>query len=184
MTATTTAGDTRRQILRAALTEMAGGGPRPARMDEIAARAGVSRGTLYYHFHGREELQVALIEDALDDLAATIADPVASGDPLAVVESLLHFYAANEDRCRFLFRHLLLAPERTSEIMRREKDQLVTPLADCLAIRGHDQPEVLAEALLGQVNGLVFGRIMRGEPLDLDQAGPSLLATARRVLAS
>ncbi|GEM_PF-2927307 len=180
---TTAAADTRRQILRAAMAELAGGGAERARMDTIAARAGVSRGTLYYHFHGREDLLVALIEDALDDLAREITDPVASGDPLAVLESVLRFYAANEDRCRFLFSNVLVAPERASAIMRREKDQLVTPLAGCLATRGYEQPEVLAEALLGQVNGLVFGRIMRGEPLDLDQAGPSLLATARRVLA-
>ncbi|MCX8135010.1 MAG: TetR/AcrR family transcriptional regulator [Roseococcus sp.] len=55
---------TRRRILEAALAEFAAKGLAGARVDEIAARAGVNKRMLYAHFGAKEDLWLAALEAA------------------------------------------------------------------------------------------------------------------------
>lgn len=169
-------------ILDAALAELAEG-VEAVRMEEIAERAGVSRATLYYHFHGREPLLAALIDRTLEELAAAVGHAAASGDPLAVLRALLDFYCANAARCRFLFTHLLAAPQSVEPLMQRQQRAVVEPLRDCLHQQGFTTDvDLIAEALLGQVNGVVFGRLAAGEELDRDRLAPVLTDLAAQVI--
>jgi AcrR family transcriptional regulator len=54
--------DTREKILDAALEAFATGGYAQTTMDEIATRAGVAKGTLYWHFKGKEQILFAGID--------------------------------------------------------------------------------------------------------------------------
>jgi len=54
--------DTRAKILEAALREFSTLGFAGARMDHIAAAAGVNKALLYYHFDSKENLYVAAVE--------------------------------------------------------------------------------------------------------------------------
>src|SRR4051794_36153563 len=56
----------RRDLLTAALRVFARRGYREAGVDEIAAEAGYSKGALYWHFSGKEELLTALLEERID----------------------------------------------------------------------------------------------------------------------
>src|SRR5213593_1746363 len=56
----------RDELLTAALRVFARRGYREAGVDEIAAEAGYSKGALYWHFSGKEELLMALIEERID----------------------------------------------------------------------------------------------------------------------
>jgi AcrR family transcriptional regulator len=56
----------RDELLAAALRVFAGRGYRQAGVDEIAAEAGYSKGALYWHFAGKEELLSALLEERID----------------------------------------------------------------------------------------------------------------------
>lgn len=53
---------TREQILQAALTCFADKGYHQTTMDDIVAESGLSKGALYWHFKGKQELFVALVE--------------------------------------------------------------------------------------------------------------------------
>lgn len=55
-------------IFEAAIEEFADSGFERAKMDAIAGRAGVAKGTIYYHFKGKEELFVALMNEGIDKL--------------------------------------------------------------------------------------------------------------------
>ncbi|WP_069805586.1 TetR/AcrR family transcriptional regulator [Thermogemmatispora onikobensis] len=70
--------DTRELILEAALRAFARSGISATTLDEIAAEAGVSRGTLCWHFHSKEELLTALIRHYIPHgtLQSTIAEAV------------------------------------------------------------------------------------------------------------
>src|SRR5579862_9068215 len=54
--------ETRARILEAALREFSSLGLAGARMDQIAAAAGVNKALLYYHFDSKENLYVAALE--------------------------------------------------------------------------------------------------------------------------
>jgi AcrR family transcriptional regulator len=56
----------RDELLTAALRVFARRGYRQAGVDEIAAAAGYSKGALYWHFAGKEELLLALVEERID----------------------------------------------------------------------------------------------------------------------
>jgi AcrR family transcriptional regulator len=65
---------TREELLTAALRVFARRGYREAGVDEIAAEAGYSKGALYWHFSGKEQLLTALIDERID---APLRDRVA-----------------------------------------------------------------------------------------------------------
>jgi AcrR family transcriptional regulator len=58
--------EARDELLTGALRVFARRGYREAGVDEIAAEAGYSKGALYWHFSGKEELLMALIEERID----------------------------------------------------------------------------------------------------------------------
>src|SRR5580692_3042859 len=62
----------RRQLLDAAQEVFVAQGYHAAAMDEIAERAGVSKPVLYQHFPGKLELYLALLDESVDALTATV----------------------------------------------------------------------------------------------------------------
>jgi AcrR family transcriptional regulator len=58
--------EAREELLTAALRVFAERGYRDAGVDDIAAAAGYSKGALYWHFSGKEELLAALLEERVD----------------------------------------------------------------------------------------------------------------------
>src|SRR5947207_2947987 len=62
----------RRQLLAAAQEVFVAQGYHAAAMDEIAERAGVSKPVLYQHFPGKLDLYLALLDESVAALAATV----------------------------------------------------------------------------------------------------------------
>jgi AcrR family transcriptional regulator len=62
----------RRQLLAAAQEVFVAQGYHAAAMDDIAERAGVSKPVLYQHFPGKLELYLALLDESVDALTATV----------------------------------------------------------------------------------------------------------------
>jgi AcrR family transcriptional regulator len=70
--------DRPREICRAALEVFAEKGFAAAKLDEIAARAGVAKGTLYLYFKDKEDLFRAVIRDTVAPNVALIRENIAS----------------------------------------------------------------------------------------------------------
>src|SRR5262249_11958445 len=62
----------RRQLLAAAQEVFVAQGYHAAAMDEIAERAGVSKPVLYQHFPGKLDLYLALLDESVEALTATV----------------------------------------------------------------------------------------------------------------
>ena len=58
------AAQTKAEILEAALKEFSQSGYEAARLEDIAAAAGVTRGAIYHHFDSKADLYLALIDEA------------------------------------------------------------------------------------------------------------------------
>jgi AcrR family transcriptional regulator len=79
------------EILSAALESFAAKGFAATRIEDVAARAGISKGTLYLYFDGKEELFKAVVRQALLPNLARIEALVASfeGPSASLLERLL-----------------------------------------------------------------------------------------------
>lgn len=95
------------EILAAALAEFAANGFAATRLDDVAKRAGITKGTIYLYFDGKEALFRALLKqeagrelDALDDLLAAYDGPADSLLRTLVTESGRRFLQSD-------LRHLL-----------------------------------------------------------------------------
>jgi AcrR family transcriptional regulator len=71
----------REELLTAALHVFARRGYDQAGVDEIAAEAGYSKGALYWHFSGKEDLLTALLEERIDAPAREIVELLQSAHP-------------------------------------------------------------------------------------------------------
>jgi AcrR family transcriptional regulator len=91
------------EILAAALAEFAARGFAAARMEDIAARAGVTKGTLYLYFASKEELFKSLVRESIGAVIAArqveadlFEGPAA--DLLATILRFMGYFARTSDR--------------------------------------------------------------------------------------
>jgi AcrR family transcriptional regulator len=97
----------RQAILEAALATFAEQGFAAARLDDVAARAGVAKGTLYLYFASKEALFEALIRAAVSPLLEQVGR-VAAAPGLPPAQALETFFALFEAQVLGTDRKLLL----------------------------------------------------------------------------
>ncbi|MGQ9615568.1 MAG: TetR/AcrR family transcriptional regulator [Spirochaetota bacterium] len=92
----------RKRIMQAALKIFSRKGYTPAAVDEVAAEAGIGKGTLYLYFKDKEELFFSTIMSVVEDLASMIQSEIPDG--LSSVEALFRlvrlqfeFFSRNRD---------------------------------------------------------------------------------------
>jgi AcrR family transcriptional regulator len=83
----------RRAILDAALDEFAAAGFAAARLDDVAKRAGVAKGTIYLYFRDKESLFHELVRSMLSPIVGRIvAAPTADLPARAIAEMIAHLF--------------------------------------------------------------------------------------------
>ncbi len=118
-----------REILAAARSLLEQRGPDAMTMEEVAAAAGVAKGTVYLYFQSKDDLIQALItrvgENILRDLEASLVAPGTPPEKLIRIVSVLLEYLNRE---RLLFpmyaRELLRGERESSEGFRRNYQEL------------------------------------------------------------
>ncbi|MEZ4361177.1 MAG: TetR/AcrR family transcriptional regulator [Kofleriaceae bacterium] len=82
-----TAETRRAQLFQAALEVCAENGYHETTVDEIAARCGLSKGSLYYHFRSKEDLFLSALEAMVDQFASLLAQ---ASERETASEALVH----------------------------------------------------------------------------------------------
>lgn len=164
--------DTPTAVLDAALTIFERDGVPAARLEDVATEAGVTRATLYYHFHGKDALVAALLDRAVTRLAEEVAG-VLGGPVRAVVTTILRVYGDDQALYRLLFTELWgpLAPHGLFERIEGEVLAPITARIERAAAAGEIravEPRVAALSLFGQASAVALGAIMQGQALHLE----------------
>src|ERR1700742_3084022 len=76
------AAERREAIVEAAMEEFVARGFAATRLDDIAKRAGVAKGTIYLHFKDKESMFEELIRTAIVPLVGTLTGPPPAGAPV------------------------------------------------------------------------------------------------------
>jgi AcrR family transcriptional regulator len=166
-------------------------------INAIAAEANVAVGSIYFHFQGKEEVYLGLVERVLDDNERVVDEALASaGSPLervlAVGDSYLRFHLDHplafrliglRDIARSDDERIVAARARVATRLDAMLDQVVAPIAEGVAtgeLRELD-PRDAAVYLWGSWNG-VIALHARGT-LD-ERALKRVLALGREVTAA
>ena len=151
----TDAGARREAILDAALTVFAEHGYEAARLDEVARRAGVAKGTLYLYFKDKEALFESLIRSAIDPIYERLQAVTAVPDlPLAQVLDVLFSVFQTEvlgTRRKLLLRLIVAEGPRfpaIAEFHYRNVVARILPLVRKVAKRAAERGELPNDALV------------------------------------
>lgn len=163
--------ETIEQIFQSAVDVFAHSGFERAKMDDIARHAGVAKGTIYYHFKGKEELFVALMnarmEGIMDRLQRQITE---TEDPVlqlrGLLEAMVEYLYRNRTFAKLLISETWGSIQRQHEFRARIRE-LVDLIEGVLTrgvsqecfrpTRGHDT----AVAIFGAVSVAVLQDIIR-----------------------
>ena len=81
---------TRERLFSAAVDLIGEQGYHGTTVDDIVERAGVAKGTVYYHFSGKEDLFQAMLTDGLERLSSAFREQVEiSADPVDALDGLV-----------------------------------------------------------------------------------------------
>ncbi len=184
--------DTRERILNAAIEAFATNGYAQTTMDDIAARAGVAKGTLYWRFKGKEELLFAGIDREtckLEQFASSILQLDAPS--LDTLKGIFNIGAWITDDMRRFHKVMLSiwtdvssgVREKIEHRMKQDHDNFVGMTAQLLdGINDNGcLPGVSNRALGGLIHATMCGIFMHlltnPESVDLDELGRAMEQT-------
>ena len=189
--------DRREAILAAALDEFASRGFEAARLDDVARRAGVAKGTIYLYFRDKESLFQELIRTMLTPLVGTIEALGQSDVPLPMLADRIVdlfvrevYETRRKDVVRLMISEGRRFPKLAEFYYREVLSRIIAAVRSLLrraAARG-EVPEGLAEfpqiiAAPGMLAIIWSGLFERFEPLDVRRMMKThldLLFSARR----
>lgn len=177
-------GERREAILAAALDEFAARGFADARLDDVAVRAGVAKGTIYLYFPDKESLFQELVRTMLTPIVGSIAAaPVQDLPARAVAEMLVNVFVSQIYRTRRKDVLRLIIAEgprfpQLAEFYYREVIARVLPAVRTMFARAVERGELTSDALARFPQLLVSPALMaiiwnslfeRFSPLDVEE---------------
>jgi AcrR family transcriptional regulator len=102
-------------------------------MDDIAARAGVSKPVLYQHFPGKLELYLALIDQHTGELEQLVRDALALSDNKARINTMTRAYFDFVGQEGAAFRLIFESDLANEPEVRRRLDQIDLTCAEAMA---------------------------------------------------
>jgi len=111
-------------IFEAAMAVFSEKGFEKATVDEIAERAGIAKGTIYYNYGSKKELFLSLVEEGIERLENAVKSEIARRKSVpAKLESLinvqLRFFDDYKDYCKVLLSEVWGQETRWEETARR-----------------------------------------------------------------
>jgi AcrR family transcriptional regulator len=127
-------GDTRRQIMNAGVLLIADQGFSATSVEEIAAAAGVAKGSVYYNFGSKDEMFTAILTEGIGRLNVALRSASAGleGAPAleALVTELLTQVHANPNFAKVITTEVFRTGRRWQESIRLVRDDSMGAFAD------------------------------------------------------
>jgi AcrR family transcriptional regulator len=154
---------TRQKLFDASMLLLGERGPASVTVDEIAAAAGVSKGTVYYNFGSKSELIGQLLEHGVDILESRLTAEQAEADSVARLErilgAMLDFFADYPSFAQLLVSEMWRTPSEwrsTLTLLRERLVRIVGAAVEHVAQERAVDPDVAPGAVAGAIFGATF----------------------------
>lgn len=182
--------DTRDRILDAAVEVVAQRGYSAASVQEIVDRSGTSKGSFYFHFHGKERMVMVLVDRMSDRLLKKIHGSIRNQPtPVHRVAAGIEVLMATFGRQRKVAQVLLLnvmghgrAVDKKFLPLRDRFTELIQQELDAAVAQGQIAPQdtaLLSRMWVGSLHEVIM-RWLLGEPTHLTDATPALRSALLR----
>jgi TetR/AcrR family transcriptional regulator, cholesterol catabolism regulator len=180
-------GDTIERLYEAAVDLIGEHGYAGTTVDEIVARAGVAKGTVYYHFKSKAELVKALLDDGLQRLAASFkaeAEGAQGAEQTlrALVRAELAYIQRYQAFSKLVMSEMWRVDRDWQDGLRVLRDQYVSVYARCLdegvqegAFRAGLDAQAAGSAIFGMVATTALDWLVFEPDKDIAQVEPGLL---------
>lgn len=167
--------DTRQRILEAAVKVFSSKGYHETRVDEIVEASRTSKGAVYFHFPGKQEVFLTLIDELSGLLEARLAQAIEEEEHgVEKVDAALRVCLETFGRYQRLAKIFLIQAvglgsafeEKRTEILDRFVRVIQTNL-DQAVEEGQIEPidtEIVAYAWMGALNEVIIRWVLTGEP--------------------
>jgi AcrR family transcriptional regulator len=191
--------DGRETLLRAAGEVFASRGFTPASMDEIAERAGYSKGALYWHFPSKEEMFFALLEERIDAPMRRVVELLRTAPPerdMSVEANRLFVDLVSRERELLLLDHEYWSRAARDPRVRvryaRRRTEMRTAIGQALTARFEHlgtpipeaRPEELATAIMSLAAGLAQQKLVDPKSVPDELLGDTIALIYRGLVAS
>lgn len=172
------------QILEAAFEEFIAKGFFATRVEDVAERVGVTKGTIYVYFETKEKLFESMVEHVSEPFKESFRNFVTTTDnPFDALESFLRFLFAqivNNRRMRELFRLVVSEGRTFPDMIDRHHDTFMEPMinridqiVDAGVARGifRQKNAELSKVIMAPIVGTVVFHLIFDDrrPLDSDE---------------
>jgi len=138
------------EILEAAFTEFSRNGYASTALDQIAERAGVTKGTIYVYFENKEHLFISMVRDVMQAKLDAVHEMFethegSTADLLRAQFSFMYQHIVEDKRRREVVRMLIAEAPRFPELADRYHQEILSPCLDMLRQtiqRGVDRGEI------------------------------------------
>jgi len=145
-----------KEILEAAFAEFSRSGYATTTLDQIAERAGVTKGTIYVYFENKEHLFISMVQEFTKGTFEVVDDMFAkhegsTADLLRMQFSFIYENIVADQRWRDVKRMLIAEAERFPELADRYYREILEPCTEQLKEviqRGIDRGEIRRSALI------------------------------------
>lgn len=176
---------TKRAIFESAIKVFSKSGYTGATMDEIVSRAGVAKGSLYYHFRSKEELFIFIIKEGIDLIHEEV-DKATKGmdNPYKIIQEsvkvMLKYVDENKDLFKVIISQLWGNEER-NDMLRDEIKTLIDNNTSKLkaGIMGgfiaNEDPELLSYSLVGVLVSAALYEIINEEEYNHEEVAKKFM---------
>ncbi len=145
-----------REILEAAFAEFSRNGYATTTLEQIAERAGVTKGTIYVYFDNKEHLFISMVREAMNEKLEAVQSMFethagSTADLLRAQFSFIYQHIVEDRRRREVVRMLIAEAARFPELADRYHHEILRPCLELLkqAIRrGVDRGEIRNSSII------------------------------------
>lgn len=183
----------REALLDAAFSLFTTKGPAKTSIADIAAAAGVAKGTFYLYFKDKYDLRDKLIVHKSNEIFHRAEDAVGKEQPqnleehiIAMIDNILNQFVENPSLLNFIDKNLswgIFTKAVSDATEENSFYEIYQSMFQDSPVK-YENPEIMMYIIIEMISASCYGPILNQEPASIERLKPYLLRTVRGIMES